>query len=81
MNKIQNLAYDFNSPTSYNLPDVWNYFSQICIKNPTKIKNSIYSMIGTEKICTLCKHIQYSFKYGPIINLYLQANPNAYIFL
>ena len=47
-----NLAYDFNSPTSYNLPDVWNYFSQIYIKNPTKIKNSIYSMIGTEKICT-----------------------------
>ena len=40
-----NLAYDFNSPTSYNLPNVWNYFSQIYIKNPTKIKNSIYSII------------------------------------
>ena len=72
-----NLAYDFNSPTSYNLPNVWNYFSQIYIKNPTKIKNSIYSIIQTEKMCTLCKYIQYSFKNGPIINLYLQANPNA----
>ena len=75
-NPINNLKYDFNSDLSYNQKEVWDFFSSQHNRIPTKIKNCFYSYIQTEKICSLCKQVQYLLKIGPIINLYLEANPN-----
>lgn len=45
-------------------------------KDPVKIANSFYNIIETEKRCETCGSNSYSFAYLPLINIYLQANPD-----
>ena len=40
---------------------------------PLKIQNSFYNVIETEKRCSICGTISYSFENLPIINIYLEA--------